>query len=86
MATGPELIRDALAETGIGLAASLPDDWLSDVIRLLEEDERFTHVAVAREEEVVGICSGRSSPGSRPSGSWAAPASSPPSTSSPLST
>jgi sulfopyruvate decarboxylase subunit alpha len=58
MATGPELIRDVLAETGIGLAASLPDDWLSDVIRLLEEDERFTHVAVAREEEVVGICSG----------------------------
>jgi sulfopyruvate decarboxylase alpha subunit len=58
MATGPELIRDALADTGIRLAASLPDDWLSDVIRLLEEDDRFHHVAVAREEEVIGICSG----------------------------
>jgi sulfopyruvate decarboxylase subunit alpha len=58
MATGPELIRDALAATGIRLVASLPDDWLSDVIHLLEADERFTHVAVAREEEVVGICSG----------------------------
>jgi sulfopyruvate decarboxylase subunit alpha len=58
MATGPELIRDALVAANVRLAASLPDDWLSDLIRLLHDDPRFTHVAVAREEEIVGICSG----------------------------
>ncbi len=58
MPTGPELIRDALIEAGIGLAASLPDDWLSDLIRLLERDDRVVHVPVAREAEIVGICSG----------------------------
>jgi sulfopyruvate decarboxylase alpha subunit len=58
MATGPELVRDALAAADIRLAASLPDDWLSDLIRLLERDPRFIHVAVAREAEAVGICSG----------------------------
>src|SRR5579884_1407497 len=58
IATGPELVRDALAAADIRLAASLPDDWLSDLIRLLERDPRFIHVAVAREAEAVGICSG----------------------------
>jgi sulfopyruvate decarboxylase alpha subunit len=58
MASGPELIRDALVAANVRFAASLPDDWLSDLIRLLHRDERFTHVPVAREEEIVGICSG----------------------------
>ena len=56
--SGPELIRDALATAEIRLAASLPDDWLAELIGLLREDDRFIHVPVAREEEIVGICSG----------------------------
>jgi sulfopyruvate decarboxylase subunit alpha len=58
MPSGPELIRDALIATGIGLVASLPDDWLADLISLVRDDDRFIHVPVAREEEIVGICSG----------------------------
>ena len=58
MATGPELIRDALVAANVRFAASLPDDWLSDLIRLLQQDDRFTHVPVAREEEIAGLCSG----------------------------
>jgi sulfopyruvate decarboxylase subunit alpha len=58
MATGPELIRDALVAANVRFAASLPDDWLSELIGLLATDERFIHVPVAREEEIVGLCSG----------------------------
>jgi sulfopyruvate decarboxylase alpha subunit len=58
MANGPELIRDALVAANVRFAASLPDDWLSELIGLLEHDDRFTHVPVAREEEIVGLCAG----------------------------
>jgi sulfopyruvate decarboxylase subunit alpha len=58
MASGPELIRDALVAANVRLAASLPDDWLSELIGLVHHAARFTHVPVAREEEIVGICSG----------------------------
>jgi sulfopyruvate decarboxylase subunit alpha len=58
MAGAPELVRDALLAADLRFVASLPDDWLADLIRLVQTDARFTHVAVAREEEIVGICSG----------------------------
>jgi len=51
-------IADELAESGIGLVASLPDDWIADLIKTLEVDERFLHVPVNREESAVGLCSG----------------------------
>src|SRR5437868_1794550 len=58
MGSCPELIRDALVAHGIRLVASLPDDWLAELIALVRDDERFVHVPVAREEEIAGICAG----------------------------
>lgn len=51
-------IADAFEESGIGLVASLPDDWVSDLIKVVEADDRFIHVPVNREESAVGLCSG----------------------------
>lgn len=53
-----ELIRDQLAAAGVTFAASLPDDWVLPLIQEIAGDSRFTHVPVAREEEIIGICSG----------------------------
>jgi sulfopyruvate decarboxylase alpha subunit len=58
MAGIPEQIHAALVQADIQLVASLPDDWLADLILLVREDPRFIHVPVAREEEIVGVCSG----------------------------
>ena len=52
------LIIEQVAEAGIKLVASLPDDWIADVIRGIDRDERFTHVPVNREESAIGLCSG----------------------------
>ena len=43
---------------GISLVASLPDGWIADLINRFEEDDRFTHVPVNREESAIGLCSG----------------------------
>jgi len=51
-------IADELSECGIGLVASLPDDWVADLIKVVEADDRFIHVPVNREESAVGLCSG----------------------------
>jgi len=51
-------IADELAECGVGLVASLPDDWIADLIKTLDADERILHVPVNREESAVGLCSG----------------------------
>ena len=51
-------IADELAECGIHLVASLPDDWVAELIKVVEADDRFTHVPVNREESAVGLCSG----------------------------
>jgi sulfopyruvate decarboxylase subunit alpha len=51
-------IADALSLCGVKLVASLPDNWLMDVIRTIERDERFVHVPVNREESAIGLCSG----------------------------
>ncbi len=51
-------IADALDAAGIKLVASLPDDWLAELIKKLEVDDRFIHVPVNREESAVGLCSG----------------------------
>ena len=51
-------IADELSNCGIGLVASLPDDWVADLIKVIEMDDRFDHVPVNREESAVGLCSG----------------------------
>jgi len=47
-----------LAKCGIKLVASLPDDWVSDLIDAIDRDDRFRHVPVNREESAIGLCSG----------------------------
>jgi sulfopyruvate decarboxylase subunit alpha len=42
----------------VRLVASLPDNWLMDVISAVSADGRFIHVAVNREESAIGLCAG----------------------------
>jgi len=51
-------IANELAACDVKLVASLPDNWLMDVIRTVESDARFVHVPVNREESAIGLCSG----------------------------
>src|SRR5215472_15670106 len=51
-------IADAAADCGISLVASLPDGWITCLIRGFEADTRFRHIAVNREEAAIGLCSG----------------------------
>ena len=51
-------IVEQLARSGIRLVASLPDDWIADLIHTVEKDARFKHVPVNREESAIGLCSG----------------------------
>lgn len=43
---------------GVTLTAGLPDDWVSPLLDLLDESQNITNVRVAREPEIIGICSG----------------------------
>lgn len=52
------LIVEQLAQSGIKLVASLPDDWIADLIHTVHKDDRFIHVPVNREESAIGLCSG----------------------------
>src|SRR6476469_4369001 len=51
-------IADELASCGVKLVASLPDNWLMNVIDTIKQDDRFYHVPVNREESAIGLCSG----------------------------
>ena len=51
-------IVDETAKCGIGLVASLPDGWITELIESYAGDNRFRHVAVNREESAIGLCSG----------------------------
>jgi sulfopyruvate decarboxylase TPP-binding subunit len=51
-------IADELASCDVRLVASLPDNWISELIRTLDGDERFSHVPVNREESAIALCSG----------------------------
>ena len=53
-----EAIADICADVGISLVASLPDDWIALTIATFEQDSRFNHVPVNREESALGLCSG----------------------------
>ena len=61
MSSRKEIARrvvDQAADCGIELVASLPDNWVAEVIREFDRDGRFRHVPVNREESAVGLCSG----------------------------
>jgi sulfopyruvate decarboxylase alpha subunit len=51
-------IADVLADSRIKVVASLPDDWIAELIKTVSKDDRFIHVPVNREESAVGLCSG----------------------------
>ena len=51
-------IADQAAGCGIKLIASLPDNWIADLIETFDQDDRFDHVPVNREESAIGLCSG----------------------------
>ena len=51
-------IAEQAAGCGVEIVASLPDNWMSEVIRTFDADDRFRHVPVNREESAVGLCSG----------------------------
>lgn len=53
-----KLVVEQAADCGIELVASLPDNWVAEVIREFDRDDRFRHVPVNREESAVGLCSG----------------------------
>ncbi len=51
-------IADELASCDVKLIASLPDNWLMELINTVARDDRFVHVPVNREESAIGLCSG----------------------------
>src|SRR3989454_1677504 len=51
-------IVEQLVQSGIKLVASLPDDWIAPLIHAIDNDDRFKHVPVNREESAIGLCSG----------------------------
>jgi sulfopyruvate decarboxylase subunit alpha len=53
-----ERIAEQLATCGVKLVASLPDNWLMELIETVDRDARFVHVRVNREESAVGLCAG----------------------------
>jgi sulfopyruvate decarboxylase subunit alpha len=51
-------IANELASCHVKLIASLPDNWLMELIDTVDRDQRFVHVRVNREESAIGLCSG----------------------------
>jgi sulfopyruvate decarboxylase alpha subunit len=51
-------IAEQLAACDVKLVASLPDNWLMELITVIDRDPRFVHVRVNREESAVGLCAG----------------------------
>ena len=48
-------IANELAACGVRLVASLPDNWLTDVIDVVKQDDRFIHIPVNREESAIAL-------------------------------
>jgi len=51
-------IAEELASCDVKLVASLPDNWITDVIDTIDADKRIRHVPVNREESAIGLCAG----------------------------
>lgn len=47
-----------LSEAGVGFAASLPDDWVLPMCRVLDRTDGVQHIRVSREPEIIGLCCG----------------------------
>lgn len=47
-----------LRAAGVTFTASLPDDWMAPLLHELDAAPDVTHVRVAREPEIVGMCCG----------------------------
>ena len=60
-----ERIVGALLRSGVEIAASLPDSWLSPLIERITNEPKITHVRVTREDDGVGLCAGASLGGKR---------------------
>ena len=58
MAQGPKLILEELKKCGIKYLATLPDNWLKEILELVASDPDFVHIPMAREDEGIGICAG----------------------------
>ena len=56
--TNVDLILDELAKANVKLVTTLPDDWVSGLIKAVDTDERFIHALVNREVSAIGLCSG----------------------------
>jgi sulfopyruvate decarboxylase subunit alpha len=56
---------DGLADAGVKLVASLPDNWLVPLIAAVNRDDRFQHVPVTREESGIAACAGAFCAGSQ---------------------
>lgn len=54
----PQQIVARLKSQDIRIVASLPDQWLKDLILACEDDAGLRHVRLAREDEGVGLCAG----------------------------
>ena len=61
-----DALLTALKSCGVGLAASLPDDWVAPLIGRLDADPAITHIPVGREAEAIAIASGAFFTGVRP--------------------
>lgn len=51
-------LLDELAGAGARTVCTLPETWLAGLFTVLDADDRFTKVPVAREEEGIGILTG----------------------------
>jgi sulfopyruvate decarboxylase subunit alpha len=51
-------IVETLKDIGVTLTAGLPDDWVAPFLDVLDDEPGIVNVRVAREPEVVGICTG----------------------------
>jgi sulfopyruvate decarboxylase alpha subunit len=54
----PAIVHGALKRGGVRLAAYVPDNVLSPLLKAIEADSSFTVIGAAREEEAVGIVAG----------------------------
>jgi sulfopyruvate decarboxylase subunit alpha len=52
------VIVGGLKNAGINFVATLPDEKIVEVIRVVETDADLKHVPLCREEEGIGICAG----------------------------
>ena len=58
MKTGGDLVADALVAAGINFICTLPDWNMARLIERVGNENSWTHVRLAREEEGIGICAG----------------------------